>query len=355
MKYKTILISDNDDKVECLKKCGVEYNLNFITSPLHFVLFPLYLVRLLFSSNKPDAVIVRYLNDHHRLFYSLIIFISRSATFFISKISGIKLIWFCHNIDKETSEHYPALTKLTRKLLLKFCCKIYVMDRLLVNAAQQQFPDNAHKIDYISFGARYNRFRETMKVNNDNILYDVFEKLSKTSGEDALVGFCPTNSGDKYLHIRYAPKLVEEARKYGIKLFIVLIGDLKGYLEKHARIKETIANEENVILIEEYVSYDAFEMSNYFDFYWRGLEDQSISYSIYEAATVRKPTLALNTGFIGQAVDEYDLGSVIDLPMVDVSEKIHEIKSWDKNKATEFLSDHSWAFSVSKISDFLKR
>ena len=340
----------NDDKTEYLNYYGSRESIEFVISPIRSVFFPLFLIYSIFFFNKPNAILVRYLSDRKSLILSVVLFLSRQFSFIIASSFKIKIIWFCHNIDKETDEYHPTLIKINRNYLCKYSEKIYVMDKLLIESAIKQFPRFAHKIDDISFGIRTNNYRRSEDL--DNSLYEILKKL-KEDNKDSLIGFCPTNFGDKYYHINYAPKLVTEAKKNGLNVYILLIGELNNYLENNLSIKDNIANNPNVILIDKFVDYDASVLSEYIDFYWRGLNDQSISYSLYEAATQRTPTLALDVGFIGKAVNEYNLGSTVDLHMDNLSNAFENLASWDESYAIKFLDTHSWSYAIKKIKKIL--
>lgn len=335
----------DDDKTQYLKEFGIKHNVHISTSPYKPVFFPLVLLISIMRLKKPNAIIVRYMNDNKYLFFSLILFFSRIFTFILADLFSIKIIWFCHNVDKESIEHYPFLTNLKRKYLVKRAAVIYVMDKLLVPVAKRQFPEHKEKIDYISFGVRDTNFRRKANITCNKLI----NTLREISRGDCLVGFCPTNAGEKYLHIEYASKLVNAAQAEGIKIFIILLGDLKKYFEDNEKIKKEISNNANVIVFDQFIDYDASELSQYISFYWRGLNDQSISYSLYEAATQKKPVLALDVGFIGKAVKEYKLGEVIGLDFSNSADRIQNLAEWDADNASQFLREHSWENSIQKI------
>lgn len=341
----------DDDKTQYLKYHGIKVGVDFIVPQVKKTLFPLYLLYEILLNNKPDALIVRYLNDKKSFIYSFCVFISNYVTFSLSKIFNIKIIWFCHNIDKETIEYHPRMISLQRWFLAKYSKRIYVMDKLLIDVANKQFPDSTNKIDYISFGVRESNYRRVDELRDDLIITSIKEIRKKD--DNAIIGFCPTNFGSKYLHIDYASELIESSRMRGFNLYIILVGNLKKYLSEHDEIKNKIYSNKHIIIIDEFVDYDAFQVSSLIDFYWRGLSDQSISYSLYEAATQKLPTLSLNVGFVGRAVKYYNLGSVVDLDMRNVGNAIFDIINWDSNNADKFLSSHSWDSSVKKIKEIL--
>ena len=195
MNKKIYCILD-DDKTQYLKRYGAKIGIDYVVPPIKKTLFPLFLIYSIILFKKPDAVIVRYLNDKPMFIYSLYLFISNMLTFFIAKLFKVKLIWFCHNVDKETIEFYPKLIKIQRQVLEKFSERILVMDKLLLNPAKKQFPDSIDKIDYISFGAREGSYRKVVNLKDD-IIIDIANNI-KSEHDNALIAFCPTNCGDKY-------------------------------------------------------------------------------------------------------------------------------------------------------------
>lgn len=349
---KNVYCMINDDKTQNLKEAAIRYGINISVSPYMSILFPFFLVKSILKRCKPEAIIVRYLNDKKSFFLSLLFFLSRQLTFSISRFFNIKIIWFCHNVDKETSEHYPYLIKKNRDYLCRYSERIFVMDELLMPLAHKQFPDCMSKIDYINFGVRKSNYRRVQNTD-ENELISTLKSLNAIKNENTIVGFCPTNYGKKYLHIDYSAALISSAKKEGVDLYILLVGDLKGYINSRADIKDEIERCSNLIIVDKFIDYDATNVANYIDFYWRGLSDQSISYSLYEAATQKKPTLALDVGFISKAVKEYQLGEVISLDMVNCLEKITSLKRWDAQHAEVFLAKNSWENAVIKLKSAL--
>src|SRR5699024_4397495 len=113
--------------------------------------------------------------------------------------------------------------------------------------------------------------------------------------------------------------------------------------------RENLINNKNIVYLNKFVNYDSEVVGRFIDFYWRGLNDQSISYSLYEAATVNKPTLALNVGHVANDVKEYRLGAVVDRDMSNLKASLQELFSWSETHAVSFLKNHTWDGSASKL------
>lgn len=200
---KKIFCMINDDKTQNLKEAGIKQDLDISVSPFMSVFFPFFLALSIVRGDKPDAIIVRYLNDKKQFILSLLFFLSRRLTFSMSKLFNVKIIWFCHNVDKETVEHFPKLIKKNREYLCKHSEKIFVMDKLLIPLANNEFPECEEKIDYINFGIRKSNYRRIQSAEGDELI-DVLKDIKEDNGKNTYIGFCPTNYGKKYLHIDYS-------------------------------------------------------------------------------------------------------------------------------------------------------
>src|SRR5690625_2117278 len=116
-------------------------------------LIPIHIIKqILTRKKKPKAIILRYLNDSYTFFHSFIRFITNIITVFLTKTLGIRLVWICHNVDRESRENYPLLVKVRRKLVTKYSNKILVTDKFLIRHAINILKVEKSKVDYITFG-----------------------------------------------------------------------------------------------------------------------------------------------------------------------------------------------------------
>src|SRR5699024_8510188 len=146
----------------------------------------------------------------------------------------VKIIWFLHNVDKESNENYPKISKFSRKLIGQNSRSIFVMDSLLVPIAEKLYPKWSNKIDYITFGKR-----SVKQYNESNVkLISILKNLKKNKNKNELILFCPTSGGEKYSHIFEAPKLSQFAISQNISLKIIISGDLSKFLNKNKKLKE---------------------------------------------------------------------------------------------------------------------
>src|SRR5690606_14019778 len=96
--------------------------------------------------------IIRYLNDYPSFLKTILRTFSEFFLIGICKIANIKVFWICHNVDRESTQHFPKISELRRNIIAFYSLRIFVMDTLLVEFAKHTFPKHRDKIDYISFG-----------------------------------------------------------------------------------------------------------------------------------------------------------------------------------------------------------
>lgn len=340
----------NDSKVAQISQAAEELGFSITGSRFdRGVFFFVYLFFLVVNRKKPSAVIVRYLNDHPILIRSLLLALNIIFVIFICRIFKIKVFWFLHNVDSETTVNFPAVTYFLRKLVGDSSSVIFVTDPLLVAVAKGIYPQWMDKIDFITFGVR----KDKQKISTDVELMEILSDLQKHRLQGGKVLFCPTAAGDKYSHIASSKKLCDMARKNGVNYKVLMVGDLARYLESDSVLKQDLVGHEDIILLNRYVEYDADVVSGFIDAYWRSLSDQSVSYTLYEAASVNKPVLTLKKGFIGYAIDVYRLGAALDMSMKNFNECHRAISSWDAASALSFLGEHSWEVAARQINKYL--
>lgn len=353
MKSKNIKVFSmrNDDKSNFLDIYSNKYGVEILGSyfkrdGLFFVFFIIELLRF----NKPKAVIFRYLNDHYSILRTVFLAVNIVLTTIICRFFAIKIIWVLHNVDRETHENYPKITKFLRVLLGNMSAKIFVTDPLLLSFASNKYPMWRDKFDFITFGIRDDKFN----LKTDDELLTVLKELAQYREAGGYILFCPTAGGDKYNHLTKTPDLMEKARKLGLCYKVVIVGNIKAYLEKNKKLAKELIKDNDVIVIDRYMKYDADEVSGYIDFYWRSLSDQSVSFTLYEAASVEKPIITLEGGFMSSAVKHYKMGVVLSRDLNNLMDQHVFLLNWEKENASNFLASHSWDIAARKLCNVIK-
>lgn len=339
-----------DVKAKLLNDAGQKYGLSVSGSDYkRNSLFFVFLIKNILKNNFPHAVLFRYFNDHKNMIHSFFLAFNVIFSALLCVLFKIKIFWILHNVDKETSEHYPSIIRFLRKFVGDRATSIYVTDPLLVPVAKKLYPNWSLKIDYITFGS--NPQKANLVTNSE--LLKVLHELNVNKLKNEFVIFCPSAPGDKYTHLQYADKLITSMKKIGVNYKVIIVGNLAEYLRINKDLKIKLVNNSDIVLFENYTSYNLDDIAPFIDFYWRALSDQSVSFTLYEAASIKKPVITLAEGFMMEAIIEYKMGSVCDFEMSNVSYVHESLLRWDEQSAINFLNNHSWEIGVKKIMNNL--
>lgn len=351
--YK-VLSMRSDMKTKFLNEKGSRFGLSLYSSTYkRNALFFLFLLKEIIFLKKPDAVIFRYFNDHVNLIRSVLLAFNVFFTLCLCKVFKVKVFWFLHNINKETHEYYPNIIKAQRCLVGRHSSVIFVTDPLLIPVAKRYYPEWSSKFDFITFGAPNLSF--SAQDTTDKEVIDLLKALKSKKRDNSFLLFCPTGAGDKYTHLHKATLLVNEAEKLGLDYKVVILGDLKGYLNQNPELAASLFSNDSITVFDDFRYYKAEDIEPYVDFYWRSLNDESVSFTLYEAASIKKPILTLNEGFMATAIDRYEMGTVLSLDMSNLAEAHASLLTWKSSKASEFFDSHSWSISVGNILKQLQK
>lgn len=309
-------------------------------------------IKHLLSYGSADAIVLRYLNDRRSFFGSCRLALGEWLSIAIAYVVGIRVVWICHNVDKETKMNYPKLTKIRRWVVAKMAVRIFVTDPLLQKYVPKFMPTaSSCKVDWLTFGAY-----SPKSIKSHSVTYDIqsfannFRERTEADRKSPLLGLCFCSPGNKYLHFDYARALIHAAKQTKYRIALILGGNLsKDNTERQQQELNLIVNEPDILLIPRYVRVNEFELTDSFDFYWRGYRDFSMSYTLYVAASVSKPVLALDSGFVGIAVRKYRLGSVIKSNFSDLEKGLTQLESWEPDNGSKFLTTHSWRIGATRL------
>jgi|SRR5690625_48273 len=295
----------------------------------------------------PAAVIVRYLNDYPSIVRTLIRTMSELMTILICVLLGIRVIWLCHNVDRESLQYHPVMSRLRRRLHGQVSHTILVTDQLLVPHAKRLVARNNTTIRGSCFGDPKELKKPGRIDEQDRELIERFVEGAKDGlGDTTLVGFYAGTPDNKKLDtFRLIPDLINAAQHEGIELHFIVVGPIRGMIAKELpEVLDFLSSDPRVLFIgDRYVDIDLLTINKAIDFYWRVYTDLSVPYSTYYAASVRKPILTINRGFLAEMVYTYKLGAVADYDLGNLGQCLHELREWETSNAELFLASHSWA------------
>jgi len=267
------------------------------------------LLRMLFRPGRKH-VIFRYQNSSPRLTtdlaYTLVILILTT----VRKLIRTEIYWIMHNIDRETTDKFPILTKL-RRTSLKWASKyVFVTDPLF----KERFFSADKKVKSISFGPKF----------DGTVGQDTLDAIIELGKQHDLVALCLGASGDKYVHFCRLDKLSALAAKHKKTLLLIL--------PEHAVYKG-----DNAIRIKE-KNIDEKAMAPYVDFVYRINDDISMPYTIYAACDAAIPVVTGRDFFTYEIIEKYEIGfSEEDIFLASEAQM-----AFAKLKMREFMQDRTW-------------
>lgn len=331
-----------------LKQLGFSVEANNKSYPYNI----LYVIGLYVKRVRVDSIVFRYLNDRTTLLRTLLNLLTDIIVVLVSKMKNVKIFWIAHNVDRESKIRYGKISSIRRYLINKYSDKIFVTDPLLIKYTYKH-GIATNKLDWISFGVPDNSKPKVINKKNEELVAIV--RNYKASLHNSLLnkkvflGICVTSPMAKFYHFLFANKLVQQNSSNNYQLALVLIGRFPEG-DKFDEAKQKVKENEFILHIDENFPVHEKLLENEIDFFYRTVNDISVSYSVYVAASLGKPILTDNYGFLSEMVTAYNLGMVIP---IDENKKVdliaNFILTWDSSYSEEFLKNHSWKIGAERI------
>lgn len=314
--------------------------------------FCLKIIKLTLSErNREIVVIQRYLNDYRSFGKSLLLLFGDVLLNSYLKIRCYKLVWICHNLDRESLCHHKKLLSLRRYLLLKSCSQILVTDPLFVKYARLLFKGYESPINSITFGVyakdisiHNQEDRESKKLGGPHSYLSVnsselFEVLNDNFQKAEYLGYCGGATLPKKKYLKAIPELLNAAKSQGVDLRMLVITNLKR--NEDPELYDFLNDSDDVLFINFLMSIDLHKLAEYIDFYWMGYDDISIPYSIYSAASTHTPVLTMPLGILPLLLGQYKIGLTVNKTFSNLDSKLFEMKT-TSFRFKEFIESHTW-------------
>src|SRR5699024_4903557 len=303
------------------------------------------------KKKKPKAIIIRYLNDYKSLSRSTLRTCTDLSTVLLAKILKMKIYWMCHNVDKESKEHHPLLTKLRRKTIIKTASKIVVTDFLLKKYAEDFLKVKSDKLDYITFGET--NFYEKVD-EKDGMHQKIISFINKNKKENTIVGLSIGNPNNKVRHLFYTNELIKKGKEKGLDIKIIIGGPLRTFMKSTDIIEyKKLLSNSNVLLLEGKIQINEKYLSKFIDFYWRAYSDYSVPFSVYNATYLKKPLLSLELGLLQEMIIKYDIGVVLEKDMNNILDIISYLNDNKKEIFETFNRNHNWQLAAKRLEKLL--
>lgn len=328
-----IVFGHNDDKYRFLSlelaKLGIQSD---SVRARHPIFSPIYIIKLLLKGRPIRIYVFRYLNDCKSFPLALLRLSSEFFTVLLSKVFGFRIWWLCHNIDKETSANFPFITKLRRFNVTRNCEIIFTTSDVLIDKAKSVFPHNY--IDSISLGYMPNGV-QTIRSDTEEE-QKLLSWLKKHQSPNSRIIFCIGSPAMKSKHFAMISEFIDSLNLEGKGLwYAVVVGDKVERNEFIYNIPYKLALSEGTI-------------RRYAQFYFRVIDDFSISYSIYEACSFNIPIITFPLGILPLIVKKYNLGVIINSDL-----SLHtQLDDFDISNAgfSRFLTENNWTVAAKKLA-----
>jgi len=269
-------------------------------------------------SYNRKCCIFRYLNSESNFFKDLIYTFVICLVCLFRKLLRLDIYWILHNVDKETKDLYPQLTKIKRKVISLSAKKIFVTDSLFLKECSMYFP----KVFPISFGPKYNGV-----IKNETII-----DVQRFSEKFDFVILCLGAVGPKYLHYDKLEFLEKIVARHNKKVGFVVSKDI-------------FSPSENMLLIDE-PNLDESVIKSYIDGIYRINDDISMPYTVYAACSAGIPLISNVEYWTFKILQEYGIGFSEEAFFTANEKQINDVK---KNMDV-FLSNKNWQSLAKNLS-----
>jgi hypothetical protein len=341
-----------------LEKSGCEIILN-PTDRLRYLntilRFARPLIRQYRLRKKIHVFIFRYLNDSNHLRVSIEFLLRDLLTIVVCKLLNVRMIWLLHNIDRETIEHFPGITKMRRALINLVASRVLVTDPLLIDYAVQYGIERG-RVDWICFGRPVYSTPDPRNLLLHQQISDFKNTLRSRGIKNIVTGLCVSAKADKKAHYLHAGSIVGMCGDQDDScVILVLIGIFPENAE-FTEAKKRAMESPWILLIEESFPVNESYIADQIDFFYRSMTDWSVAYSLYVASEQNKPVITHRQGALSDIVEKEQIGYVIEDDETDIPGFITvSAGSWDHQAAGTFLKTRSWETGARRLINTIRK
>jgi len=349
---KTLIVQKDDVKSKKWREGAASFGLDVIAQKGSPIRGPLFLLKTVIHKKKPNGYVIRYLNDYPSFFKTIIRTGSEIFLITACRLLQVKLFWICHNVDKETNRSYPTISNFRRKLVSRFCERIFVTDALLKEKASRIFPKYKKKIDSISFGEIDIRNQGSGDNQSEWFIKEKKREAFEKGRRSISVLCAGTPNNPKYLHFEYLIEFMQRSRDVGYDIVAVVAGAWDSSKRSQDLLVD-YKNHSNILVFEEYTTFSNLFIVNNIDCYFRGYDDYSVPFSVYEACSLSKPVLALDNDFLPALIRHYKIGQVIDMEFSNIEMILERLLDLDQYEFKSFLEQNNWSVFAKRLLPLL--
>jgi len=294
---------------------------------------------LLSQEYRPDGYVFRYLNDDKNPVKQVFRSISNIAACYLFKLIGVKVGWICHNVDKETSVHWPFCSSLVRAVLARSADRVYVTSSLLVEKIVEIYPQVASKVDVVTFGI----VPESNSAKDHYSASESRQDINILKGRRIFLSLNSALSKKKVEEIIFSIKIAKTLIKNDSDALVVLAGEMIFELkESYPTLWLEIERSKEICVIPGLLLLHELRLIAKSVCLIKCYSDYSIPLGIFQAANYGIPVLSVDGTFIASVVRKYNIGQNVSDGdnLIDVLEAL--IMSVNHYDFQDFLAQHSW-------------
>lgn len=351
---KRILFFLNDFKTHQWGKELKKYNYEVVSTGNRFFSHLGILTSGFFKKKPIEAFIFRYLYDSVSLYESSLYLIRDILIVLLCKLLRVKIFWILHNIDRETQQYYPVLIRLRRKIISAASNRIFVTDTHLIEVARNH-GFKQKKIDWLCFGKPERQMPDQKNISLNKQISAFREFLREDVNSNICLGLCVSEPAKKKTHYLNADSIVGKSTKTDRTCVgLIMIGNYPEGAE-FERAKRRALESPYILLIEDTFSVNESLIAENIDFFYRSLSDQSVAYTLYVAADVKKPVFTHQKGALPLLIEKESLGFTIHNNETDIPGFINKsVSLWKPDGAEHFLESRTWEIGAARFIQALK-
>lgn len=267
------------------------------------------MISMFLTSASGDILIYRYQNNPRRLSAALAVLVVIALQIMKARLTRQRVVWICHNVDRETQPFHPWIQQLRRKALFISAEAVFVMDPAFVS-----YCDRADAIP-ISFGRKRGGSTSLQNLRAIDALAQSVDRVILIASQD----------GGKYKAFERIPEIHARFAELGFTIAFVTAG--------MAEDRSFSPELEDIVLRIFEPNICERDLAGRVNYIYRENADISVPYSIYAAATAGIPILTRSDNILAEIVERERIGTTM--------ERIETLKNEDYD-FDGFLERHHW-------------
>jgi glycosyltransferase involved in cell wall biosynthesis len=307
------------------------------------------IILLSIRNRSRPVYIFRYLGDYPDIFRTLLRLAADSLTILVCYLAGGHVRWIVHNVDRETFMHHPKLLRARRLIIGLSARKIYVTDECLLPIAREHLNVDAKKLGVVTFGV------DKVPGNDDfsRVVVERIKQIKMSAEPPPLIGLCATAVAQKCWHLFQMEHVLESLNVNRIELVMVLICDVRRASDPEIRsVIERLEQRPDVITLPQGGMVSELHLKGYVDFIYRSLTDQSIPYTLYNAAEAEIPVLTHDIGLTAPLVRSTGIGVIWEELASKTRPALEQaLAGCSEHHYRKFLAERNWDRGAAALAE----